>query len=93
MAKFRKKPAVIEAEQWWPNAYVKGVKYAKEWIAEDADGERVIREDAYVITIHKQRCYLEPGDWILPESDGIHYYPCKSDIFNATYEPEVIANG
>ena len=27
-----------------------------------------------------------PGDWILTEGDGSHY-PCKPDIFTATYEP------
>jgi hypothetical protein len=30
---------------------------------------------------------LEVGDWIIPEPDGIHFYPCKPDIFEATYEP------
>jgi hypothetical protein len=41
----------------------------------------------YVITAHAQRVYLVPGDWILPEPDGEGYYPCKDDIFKATYEP------
>ncbi len=40
----------------------------------------------YVVTIHDQRAYLADGDWILPEPDGKHYYPCKPDIFEATYE-------
>ena len=38
-------------------------------------------------TIHKdQMVRLEESDWILPEPDGQHYYACKSDIFEATYE-------
>ncbi len=27
------------------------------------------------------------GDWILPEPKADRYYPCKPDIFAATYEP------
>lgn len=39
-------------------------------------------------TIHEgQKVSLEVGDWILPEPDGVHFYPCKPDIFAATYEP------
>lgn len=40
----------------------------------------------YVVTIHGQRCYIMEGDFIVPEPDGIHYYPVKPDIFAATYE-------
>jgi hypothetical protein len=29
---------------------------------------------------------LEVGDYIIPEPDGEHYYPCKPDIFEKTYE-------
>ena len=43
---------------------------------------------AHVHTIHdNQRCDIVFGDWIIPEPDGIHFYPCKPDIFQATYEP------
>ena len=27
-----------------------------------------------------------PGDWIITEQDGLRYYPCKLDAFEATYE-------
>ena len=43
---------------------------------------------AWVETIHKgQTVKVEEGDWIIPEPDGEHYYPCKHDIFEKTYEP------
>ncbi len=43
--------------------------------------------DTYaVITIHGQETIVIDGDWIIEEPDGIHYYPCKPDIFEATYE-------
>lgn len=42
----------------------------------------------HVHTIHKdQVVYIELGDWIIPEPNGINYYPCKPDIFEKTYEP------
>lgn len=40
----------------------------------------------YVVTIHKQACFVEIGDWILPEPDGLHYYPVKDEIFKASYQ-------
>ena len=43
---------------------------------------------AHVHTMHNnQAVILEPGDWIIPEPDGIHYYPVKPAVFEATYEP------
>lgn len=40
----------------------------------------------HVVTIHGQKTKIVDGDWILPEPDGVHFYPCKPDIFAATYE-------
>jgi hypothetical protein len=46
----------------------------------------------YIETIHHgQRVTVEEGDYIIPEPDGIHFYPCKPDIFDQTYE-EVCPN-
>ena len=39
-----------------------------------------------VTTIHGQKTHVDINDWILAEPDGIHFYPCKPDIFNKTYE-------
>ena len=74
MPKFRKKPVEIEAEQWLGNdtQYHPGVEV-------DANGP-------FVTTIHEQRAYLAPGDWIIPEPKSGRYYPCKPDIFAATYD-------
>jgi len=42
---------------------------------------------AWVETIHKgQTVTVQEGDYIIPEPDGIHFYPCKPDIFENTYE-------
>jgi len=40
-----------------------------------------------VITSHHQRVYLADGDWIIPDGIDGTFYPCKPDIFEATYEP------
>lgn len=74
MPKFRRKSAVVNAEQFMhPSMTPAGV-----FVTENGS--------AYVITAHAQRVYLEPGDWILPEPNGDGYYPVKPDIFAATYE-------
>lgn len=74
MAKFRKIPVEIDAEQFDGINLLNGMSY-------DMGG-------AYVRTIHNnQICYVVAGDWIIPEGDGIHFYPCKNDVFIKTYEP------
>ena len=77
MAKYRKKPVVIEPVQWF---------------VKDADTHpgvyRLAENQFYVITIHKQPVFLSDGDWIVPEPRGDgKYYPINPDIFEATYEP------
>ncbi len=76
MPKFRKKPLEIEAVQFDGHP------------SNDPPGVFRRPEDntPYVVTIHDQRCYLAPGDWIVPEPDGVHYYPIKADIFARSYE-------
>lgn len=82
MASYRKKPVIVEAYQFFygrPN--IPGVFYPPI----SPDGKTYIG-DAYVVTIHNQRAYLENGDWVITEPDGEHHYPCKPDIFAKTYE-------
>ncbi len=74
MNKYRKKPIVVEAIQWFPGIDVKGVY---------TEGAHC----PYTITIHGQRAFLVPGDWVIREADGVHCYPCKPDIFGVIYEP------
>jgi hypothetical protein len=74
---FRKKPVVIQAEQYL-GELIKGVCN---------DAACPFSSLRHVHTIHNnQAIYLEINDWIIPEPDGIHYYPCKPDVFNNTYE-------
>lgn len=81
MSKYRKKPIVIEAIQYVKyGGLVKGMCNS---ISCYTSGN----SEPHVHTIHNnQVVLLEVGDWIIPEPDGEHYYPCKPDIFEATYE-------
>lgn len=82
MAKYRKKPVVIEAEQYVEyGRLVRGMCHSRSCYS---DGNT----EPHVHTIHdNQIVNLAIGDFIIPEPDGVHYYPCKPDIFAATYEP------
>ncbi len=87
MPKYRKKPVVVEASQWNPDM--------KDWPGKGIpDDLGVIWQfnseghvsDGIVTTIHGQKTKVAIGDWVIVEPDGIHHYPCKPDIFEATYE-------
>jgi hypothetical protein len=78
MPNFRKRPILVSAEQFLPDGT---------WKRDPTGVEREQDGSPYVTTIHEQKCYITPEDWILPEPDGIHFYPVKNDIFERTYEP------
>lgn len=78
MAKFRKKPIVIDAEQFFSDRTPLPFR--------DRSACCLGPDGWYVVTIHGQETKIVDGDWIIPEPDGVHFYPCKSDIFAATYE-------
>ena len=80
--KVRKRPIVIEVEQFfYDKSQITGVFYP----SVSDDGKTYIG-DAFVVTAHALRVYLQNGDWIVPEPDGEHYYPVKSEIFEKLYE-------
>jgi len=78
---FRKKPVIIEAVQYVE--YGKLVTGMCNSVSCYTDGNN----KPHVHTIHdNQLVNLEIGDYVIPEPDGIHFYPCKPDIFEKTYE-------
>jgi len=97
MAKFRKKPITIEAEQWIPGRDIIGVvpvcisvmdntiicEYTKE-IAEQ--GIRTTYNLGFGIKTLEGWYLVQANDWIITGIMG-EKYPCKPDIFNQTYEP------
>ena len=77
--KFRKKPVVIEAEQFLPERLP---------LPFDKQGACAMRPDGtwYVVTAHGQETNIVSCDWIILEPNGRGFYPCKPDIFASTYE-------
>jgi len=74
--KFRKKPVVIEATQWFKMGDHPQVKLRK--------GSTEENFSAYIPTLEGPMT-VTPGDYIITGVKGEHY-PCKPDIFEATYE-------
>ena len=86
--KFRKKPVVIEATQWFkhgdhPMVYPAVSKNVDTWYAEQVG---VPAESLGMIDTLEGAHYVTPGDWIITGVKGEHY-PCTPDIFEMTYEP------
>jgi hypothetical protein len=84
MAKYRKRPVVIEAIQWMPDANgVNTNPIPLEW----GNGPRVADDGGQTLIIRTLEGDMraEPGDWIIRGVKG-EFYPCKPDIFAATYE-------
>ena len=120
--KFRKKPVVIEATQWFKNGdhpkdYEKEIvnwsmndhppqiisaaqRREHNWEGDvvryyrhpEVSGETLchhcgvrMHEHGWIDTLEGGHIVC-PGDWIITGVKGEHY-PCKPDIFEATYEP------
>lgn len=82
MAKYRKKPVVIEAWQWRPFAKGNDIPH---WLIM-ADYELDPSNNTLFIKTLEGTMRADPDDWIIKGVKG-EIYPCKPDIFAATYEP------
>jgi hypothetical protein len=86
MPMFRKKPVVIEAWQLtdqgvppdWINAAIK-------------DGQIIVSDTEVLIPTLEGEMRVSDGDWIIKGIEG-ELYPCKPNIFAATYEPVKLQN-
>ena len=91
--RYQKRPVVVEARHWLPGD--KGsasgrtadwLNYSKppaKWRCEGLGEKCAI----FIATLEgEMRC--DPGDWIIRGIQG-EFYPCKPDVFDATYEPVV----
>lgn len=87
MGKYRKKPVVVEADQWFkmrdvPEAHIQPFTPTKADCLQcggtfDTHGWVQTLEGGHVVC---------PGDFIIKGIQG-EFYPCKADIFEATYDP------
>jgi hypothetical protein len=83
MKKYRKKPVEIEAVQRTRSNHFQ----VKAWI-EEGGGECTFSSDhlgQLGIRTLESTMWANLGDWIIRGVQG-EFYPCKPDIFAATYE-------
>ena len=108
MAKYRKKPIVIDATQWFQNGdhpdddtyevrpstggpFQSEGKIVRYYLLPDDDSQRKCEKCSTIMHLHGWIDTLEgghnvcPADWIITGIKG-ERYPCKPDIFEATYE-------
>ncbi len=81
MPKFRKRPVVIEADQWFPYANIEGVCTELDTGIPDYPGGPDCPHIHTLEGVHR----VSFGDWIITGVSG-ERYPCKPAIFAATYE-------
>lgn len=87
---FRKKPVIIDAVKW--SGDDRGVEAVRAFCP-DAEGPHEDRLRTgysapylyFRIETAEGVMRAEPGDWIIKGIKG-EFYPCKPDIFEATYE-------
>lgn len=76
MPKFRKKPVVIEAEQFTKK---QPLPFAEQRVC-------LLGPEGWYVETMEGPLHISENDWIIRGVQGEHY-PCKPDIFAATYEP------
>ena len=94
--KFRKKPVVIEAVQLRWDSWGEMCEFANvgtlkhghpERTQVDCEGKQFTEDGPGLFIPTKEGLMLgRPSDWIIKGVQG-ELYPCKPDIFEATYEP------
>jgi hypothetical protein len=80
MSKYRKKPVVVEAFYYMEDRSNQDL--AALWCGGRRAGGAF---ELIAIDTLEGTMYANPGDWIIRGVKG-EFYPCKSDIFDATYE-------
>lgn len=78
--KYRKKPVVVEAEQFDPQ------RHADRWpVGVIVDPRSPTGYSMGTLENVAQGHEVTPGDWIITGVKG-ERYPCKPDVFAATYD-------
>ena len=89
MAKYRKKPVVIEAVQWKGDNLAEIIRFtgmhesALKWTWDQYESV-VAREGLKIFTLEGP-LKASVGDFIIKGIEG-EFYPCKPDIFEKTYK-------
>lgn len=96
MSKYRKKPVVIEAEKFSEKTYRESkflsiavrdkFNMGEFWI------DKTAKDGRYYIDTLEGWMQVNEGDYIIKGIQG-EFYPCKPDIFEATYEEVIDYDG
>lgn len=88
MARYRKKPVVVEATQWRANERrFSGLRLPP--LSNERDDIKVYcvaGGGRYYIDTLEGSMQVRDGDWIITGIEG-ERYACKDSVFQATYEP------
>ena len=88
--RYRKKPVIIEAVQWTGDNLLEVITFtgqhesAARWSWPEYD--KVVALEGLKIFTLEGPLMASVGDWIIKGVKG-EFYPCKPDIFEATYAP------
>lgn len=85
MAKYRKKPVVIEAIRFWNGDGRNTIKECEEFCGgKYYDKKDGVDNDFFIKTLEGPMMAVD-GDYIIKGIKG-EFYPCHPDIFHQTYE-------
>lgn len=81
MARYKKKPVVVEAEQWkGSNLNCNESLFQSDKVIIKHDGSEFLVSTLEGVMTGKM------NDWLIRGVNG-EFYPCKPDIFEKSYEP------
>jgi len=87
MPRYRKKPVEIEAVQFTGTG--ESCTEITEFLGGSHSGNQrwnsTTNTGGVILTLEGEMAFV-PGDWIIKGVAG-EFYPCRDDIFRATYEP------
>ena len=87
--KYRKKPVVIEAFQWFESSGEVGPVVRdteREGLLSKGDYKEFYKIPGKAFPSFQDHHRVKDGDWIITDIRGI-VFPCKPDSFEQTYEP------
>lgn len=98
--RYRKQPVDVEAEQvtwanWAAVCELLGDAMPEQaygvYLDDDGDilpGEETSDHLGLVVhTVHGEQAIVREGDWVIRDAAPGTFYPCKTDVFAATYRP------
>lgn len=83
--KYRKKPVVIEAKQLTENTLLEVMRWAHAGTPPEMNAIILPAHGGANVRTLEGHLHASWGDWIIKGVKG-EFYPCKPDIFAATYE-------